>query len=199
LAFYKANPTVARSAQEFIVQHSRDKALIYVSGKEHKDSAAMLEWDLVIAHHIFSFWRVDHALAGMRIGAPAFHPSGRVVSSAKDLAGVEVMMSVNELPVGVSVRQTDLMKRVLQRMWQRWIEHLELVDDKKALLPNAAEIFQARYDKARYAKDKQWVADYFKQGVEVTSEQKLLFREALLPFMYALFPVSFMGQVPDNK
>ena len=193
--FYKDNPSVTRTGHEFIVQSARALFEAYASGTSSDMLSGINQWDGVIAHVLFSFMRMDALLASERIGGVAHHPAARVLTSEKDRTGVHVTLSAGELPVGVSVRVPDLTKRVLLRMWMRFLNRLGLLDSKKKLLAKAPERFLDAYHKADY-KDLQWVVDYcFKPGFALTPDQTKTFREALMPVMFALFPPSFMGSV----
>lgn len=194
------NRNLPYSVQQLIVLNSRHYAELYVA-KEDKNALVkpLLEYDIVIAHVIFSFIRLDSRVATFLLGETAYHPAARVVSSARDNAGTEVLMGFNELPVGVSVRVPDISRRVLLRMWQRWLTHLGLWNEKTQQIGDVThDVFVTAYENAKFGEN-QWMVDYFKKTFTPTDEQRLLFREALLPVMFSLFPPGFMGAVPDKK
>jgi len=198
--YYEHNPNVPHSTHETIIQQARWRGELYSANHEQNVLVKELHaCDLAIAHILFSFMRLDPRASTFIVGEAAFHPAARVVSSPRDHTGTEVLMGYNELPVGVSVRVPDLMRRVLQRLWQRWLTHIGLWNEKIAQM---AEVTQATFvsacDAAKYGAN-QWIADYFKKSFTPTDEQRLLFREALLPVMFAIFPPGFCGAVPDKK
>jgi len=205
-AFYKANPSLARSHHEWIVQSNRALMNQYIAEanapvpdpKTDEKVKSMLQWDLPSAHLLFGFIRMDQRLAKQRVGEPAVHPAARVVSSNRDRTGVPLTLSVNELPLGVSVRMPAPVKSILLTMWKRFIKHIGVADANGVLLNGADERFEECYNKANYGSF-QWLAGYFDKSNVPSDEHKLLFREAMMPIMFALFPPSFMGAPPDNK
>jgi hypothetical protein len=198
--FYADHTDVERTGHEYIVQLATVLMKDYAtSAIDNENLVPLLKWDLVIAHVLFSFIRMDPALADERIGEIAQHQAARVLSSDTDRTGVPVTLSAGELPVGVGVRVPDLIKRVLQRMWMRFLNHLGLLDKKLKLVAGAAEHFLDAYEKAHYG-DLHWVVTYFKPASAGTHtpDQRKQFREALVPMMFALFPPSFMGSVQQQ-
>jgi len=198
--FYADHTDVERTGHEYIVQLATVLMKDYAtSAIDNENLVPLLKWDLVIAHVLFSFIRMDPALADERIGEIAQHPAARVLSSDTDRTGVPVTLSAGDLPVGVGVRVPDLIKRVLQRMWMRFLNHLGLLDKKLKLVAGAAEHFLDAYEKAHYG-DLHWVVTYFKPASAGTHtpDQRKQFREALVPMMFALFPPSFMGSVQQQ-
>jgi hypothetical protein len=194
--FYKDNK-LPHLPHDYFVQNSRSVVSDFITKQSHEVSKEMVEWELPLAHILFSFLRMDPMFAVDRIGGVAHHPAARVVTSLADNYGEPVTLTVNQLPTNVGLRVSPTMNTLLQHMWIGWLKHLGLLDAKKQPVPNAASMFLAAYEKATYG-SMQWLVNAFiKPDAVVPVERVREAREAMLPIMFALFPPAFMGDIPD--
>jgi hypothetical protein len=171
---------------------------LYLGKERDERLAEAYAWDIVVAHLLFSFLRLDPRLHQQWYDT-AFHPAGRIVSPATPTVnaahGEAIVLGVNELPTAVSMRCSLNVEQLLKKMWVRWLTHLGLPAANGNAL-SAADVASIP-DRARAATygAKQWLVDIFTGALKSPSAEEIkVAASTMVPIMWALFPTPYFGE-----
>jgi len=148
--------------------------------------------EFAISHVLFGFLRLDRDLFE-RDGSAAELPATAIGATAHT-----AMLNANELPVGTAFRCVSVQRRLLERMWARYLAFINF--GKKNTVNDAQRYIQCRAAAAqRLPKEYAFFVRYWDNKFTPTVAQRSIYYMAILPTLAAFFTPSLLGVLPEHK
>jgi hypothetical protein len=193
------------TATEKVVLSTRSLVQSYIADRLAEYVPEMQAWDLPIMHVLVTFLRLNKQIAqqfdfeppGIVSVAAAEIDGARLSVMAGDTKGEPIFLMRNEIPAQCSVLIAPLMLEFLNKMYARYVEHLERTTSYRAATGTPAEFAQA-HKKVKFTGPGAWVAEYFtKTASQIDIGDTERMRALFVPIMHALFPTACYNRMPN--